>query len=71
MEKDAKMTGPDDDLPMTPELMQFILDEGVRMGHMKLHDNGKYELTEAGIKEYERLSKLHAPVVNDTDNKVN
>ena len=43
------MTGPDDDLPMTPELMQFILDEGVRMGHMK----------------------LHAPVADDTDDKVN
>ena len=65
------MTGPDDDLPMTPELMQSILDEGVRMGHMKLHDNGKYELTELGVRESDRLSNLHALVADDTDDRVN
>lgn len=38
---------------MMPELLQMILDEGMRMGHMKLHDDGK--------KECERLALLHAP----------
>lgn len=65
------MSDPVDDLPMTPELMQLILDEGVRMGHVKLHEDGRYELTELGVKEYERLSKMHAPVVEDADDKVN